>query len=30
MLCGGEREISQRFYLMLCGGEREISARVSI
>ena len=30
MLCGGEREISQSFYLMLCGGEREISARVSI
>ena len=30
MLCDGEREISQSFYLMLCGGEREISARVSI
>ena len=30
MLCGGEREISTRVYLMLCGYEREISARVSI
>ena len=30
MLCGGEREISTRVYLMLCSYEREISARVSI